>query len=116
MVAKESHALRSIIAKVDNQENVECVVDPGCQIIAMSKAICHDLGIIYDPSVRIRMESVNGGIDESLGIAHNIPLQVSSVTIYIQIYILRSLAYNILLGRPFDILTESVVKNFHDEN
>ncbi|EED83842.1 predicted protein [Postia placenta Mad-698-R] len=52
-VARDSNAIRSIIALVDNKEQIECIVDP---------------------------------------------------------------AYDILLGRPFDVLTQSVVKNFADEN
>lgn len=32
-VAKESHALRSILSTIADREEVECVVDPGCQIV-----------------------------------------------------------------------------------
>ncbi|KAJ7258618.1 hypothetical protein C8J57DRAFT_1073625 [Mycena rebaudengoi] len=32
------------------------------------------------------------------------------------IHVVRNPAYDILLGRPFDILTESIVRNFADEN
>ena len=34
-VAKESYALRAINMLVDRRMEVECIVDPGCQIIAM---------------------------------------------------------------------------------
>jgi hypothetical protein len=36
--------------------------------------------------------------------------------LYLQAHIIRDPAYNVLLGRPFDVLMESVVKNFSDEN
>jgi len=114
-VAKESHALRSVLMLVDNQESVESIIDPGSQIIAMSEAVCHDLGIIYDPSIRLNMQSANGEIDLSLGLAQNVPCRLSDITLYLQIHVIRSPAYDILLGRPFDILTESVVKNFANE-
>jgi hypothetical protein len=35
-VAQESHALQSIMMVVDNREEVEGIIDPGSQIIAMS--------------------------------------------------------------------------------
>jgi hypothetical protein len=44
-VAQESHALRSITIVVDNREEVEGIIDPGSQIIAMSEAVCHDIGL-----------------------------------------------------------------------
>lgn len=50
-VTKESHALRSIIMVVDNQEQVETIIDPGSQIIAMADSVCHELGLIYDPTI-----------------------------------------------------------------
>jgi hypothetical protein len=50
VVAKESHALRSIALQVNNQNFVKGVVDPGSQIIAMSEGVCHKLGLAYDPT------------------------------------------------------------------
>src|ERR1700690_2388724 len=81
IVAKESHALHSIIIQVDNQKSVESVVDPGSQIIAMSEDICHSLGLPYDPSIILHMQSANGEVDKSLGLARNVPCTVGSVTL-----------------------------------
>jgi gag-polyprotein putative aspartyl protease len=111
-VAKESHALRSISMLVDNKENVEAILDPGSQIIAMSEDVCHDLGLPYDPSIRLNMQSANGTVDRSLGLARNVPCRIGTITVYLQIHVIRAPAYDILLGRPFDVLTESTVKNF----
>ena len=116
VVAKESSALRSIHPLVDHQRHVEAILDPGSQIIAMAEDICFDLGLIYDPAIVLNMQSANGEVDQSLGLARNVPLQIGDMTLYIQIHIIRSPAYDILLGRPFDILTESVVRNFANED
>jgi hypothetical protein len=61
------------------------------------------------------MQSANGGIDETLGLARNIPCDLGSIILYMQVHIVRDPAYNILLGRPFDILTESIVRNYRNE-
>jgi Aspartyl protease len=105
-------SLRSIVPYVNNFLRVECIVDQGCQIIAMSQDICHALGLIYDTTVVLNMQSANGEVDKSLGLARNVPFQLGSATVFLQVHIIRSPAYNILLGRPFDVLTESVVRNF----
>ena len=33
-----------------------------------------------------------------------------------QVHVIREAAYDILLGRPFDVLTESVVRNYRNED
>jgi hypothetical protein len=116
VVAKESSALRSIFPLVDNQQHVEAIIDPGSQIIAMSEDVCIDLALPYDPEIVLNMQSANGEVDKSLGLARNVPLRIGEITLYVQIHIIRSPAYDILLGRPFDILTESVVRNYANED
>ena len=116
IVAKESSALRSIFPLINNQADVESIVDPGSQIIAMSEYVCNNLGLVYDPSVVLNMQSTNGEVDQLLGLARNVPMTIGEITLYVQIHVIRSPAYDILLGRPFDILTESIVRNFANEN
>ena len=116
VVAKESSALRSIIPLVDNQLKVEAILDPGCQIVAMSEDVCHELGLPYDPRIVLNMQSANGAIDPSLGLARNVPFLIGELTFYMQVHVIRNPAYDILLGRPFDVLTESVVRNFRNED
>jgi hypothetical protein len=114
--AGESAAVRSVFALVDNNRKKECILDSGCQVITISKAVSHELGIAYDPGFRIRMQSANGEYDMSLGLARNIPFKIGPVTIYVQAHVIDSNAYDVLLGRPFDVLTESVIKNFSNED
>jgi hypothetical protein len=114
-VARESHSLRAMTMTLDRKAEVSCVVDPGCSVISMSDAVSHQLGIMYDPSIRIEMEAANGEVDLSLGLARNVPFSVGEITLFFQVHVIRSPAYDVLLGRPFDVLTESVVKNFRNE-
>jgi len=115
-VAKESSALRSILPLVDNHLKVEAILDPGCQIVAMSEDVCHELALPYDPTIVLHMQSANGTVDPSLGLARNVPFLVGDLTLYMQVHVIRNPAYDILLGRPFDVLTESVVRNFRNED
>lgn len=83
---------------IDGQERVEAILDLGCQVVAMSEEVCNALALHYDLTVQLNMVSANGGIDQSLGLARNVPFFVSDITIYLQVHILRSPAYEILLG------------------
>ncbi|KZT20185.1 hypothetical protein NEOLEDRAFT_1182711 [Neolentinus lepideus HHB14362 ss-1] len=104
-VAKESLALRSIVGLVDNKEKVEAILNPGSQIIAMSEGVCLSLGVAFDPTVRVQMQSANKTVDLTLGLACNVPFQAGSITLYLQMHVVCDPAYDILLGRPFDVLT-----------
>src|ERR1700677_2427774 len=111
VVAKDSHILRSVPLLIDNKEEVDSIVDPGSQIIAMSEEVCHQLALAYDPNIKLNMQLANGSIDQSLGLARNVPCKLGPITLYLQIHVIRNPAYDILLGQPFDILTESTVQN-----
>ncbi|CDO77338.1 hypothetical protein BN946_scf184775.g29 [Trametes cinnabarina] len=116
VVAKESHALRSIVRLMANKEYVEGVVDPGCMVITMSEEACHALGLWYDPSTTLCMVSANGKVDSSLGLVCNVPFKVADIVLYLQVHVIHNAAYDLLLGRPFNVLTKSVVKNFNNED
>jgi len=74
---------------VNNQTHVESIINPGSQIIAMSDAVCHDLGLHYDPQIQLNMQSMNGTVNKSLGLARNIPCCVGDITLYLQIHIIH---------------------------
>ncbi|KAI0946364.1 hypothetical protein AcW1_009840 [Taiwanofungus camphoratus] len=115
IVARDSNSIHSIEALIDNKERIECIVDPGSQVVAMSEQVCHALGLIYNPSVQLNMQSANGSIDRSLGLVRNVSFQVGDIVLYLQMHVIHNPSYDILLGRPFDVVTESVVKNFGNE-
>jgi hypothetical protein len=102
-VVQESHALWSIMMVVDNREEVEGIIDPGCQIKAMSEVVCHDIGLVYNPSIKLNMQLANGEVDQSLSLSCNVPCKINTITLYLQIHIIQSPAYDILLGQPFDV-------------
>ena len=62
------------------------------------------------------MQSTNGEVDQSLGLMCNVPMTIGEITLYVQIHIIRCPVHNILLGRPFNILTESVMCNYANED
>ena len=115
-VAKESSALHTILPLINHNQFIKLVLDPGSQVIAMSEAACHALDLIYDPRIRLHMQSANREVDETLGLACNVSILVGDITLYVQFHIVRNLAYDVLLGRPFDILVESIVRNYSNKD
>ncbi|ETW83238.1 hypothetical protein HETIRDRAFT_54561, partial [Heterobasidion irregulare TC 32-1] len=56
-------ALRSIVPLVNHQQEVECIIDLGSQVIAMLEGICNELVLIYDPKIILNMQLANGKIN-----------------------------------------------------
>jgi hypothetical protein len=110
----ESASLRVLLPFVAGSEKVECVLDTGSQIVSMAKTLAERLGVAWDPDVRIYMQSANGQLKESEGLARNVRFTFGDMTIYLQVHVIDQPAYQVLLGRPFDILTESIVQNKRD--
>ena len=82
--AKESHALRAIHMELAEKEKVECILDPGSMIVAMSDAVSHQLGIPYDPEIKLQMQSANGEFDSTLGLARDVPFKFENITLLMQ--------------------------------
>ena len=108
--------MRSVYALIDTAQKKECILDPGCQIVAMSESSCFELELAFDPTIKLNMQSVNGNINQSLGLSCNVPFQIGPIAFYLQVHIIRSPVYDILLGRPFGILTKSIVRNFANKD
>ncbi|KAG5348965.1 hypothetical protein C0989_006838 [Termitomyces sp. Mn162] len=68
-VTKDSQSLHTIMMLINNKEEVECIHDSGSQIILMSAEIASDLGLSYNPNIVLNMQSANGTMDQSLGLA-----------------------------------------------
>ena len=114
IVAQESQGLRAIYPMINGVGETESLLDSGSQIISMSREVAKQLDVTWDPDITIEMESANRSLERTLGLAKNVPFHCGYITVYLQIHIMASPAYKVLLGRPFDIVTESLVKNERD--
>ena len=115
VAAKDRNQIRMLWCKVNDTAIVECVLDGGSQIVAISEAKCFELKIPYDPSSSLRMVSANGTVDPTLGLARNVAVELGpGVVVYLQMHVVRNAAYDVLLGRPFDVLVSGTVVNKPD--
>jgi hypothetical protein len=116
LVAKESHVLRAITPKIEGLHEVECILDSRSQIVSISEAVWRTLNHKLNPLWKITMQSANRSCDKSLGLIENLELEIGGMELFVQAHIIRNPAYDVLLGRPFDILTASHIKNYCDES
>jgi hypothetical protein len=114
VVAKDSQSLRSIYPLLNGRIHVECLLDSGSQIVSISQDKAEKSGLVWDPDIVIYMQSANKGLDKSLGLARNVPFLFNDMTVLLQVHVIREPAYDLLLGRPFDTLMQTLVQNFAD--
>ncbi len=112
--AKDSETLKVVYPMVHGVKSVESVLDSGSQIVSMAYALALEFGIVWDPDIQIYMQSANGALEKSIGLAKNVSFQFGDITLFLQVHIIDGPAYKILLGRPFEVLTESQFKNKSD--
>lgn len=110
----DSGPIKCLFPLVNGIEHVEAILDGGSMIISINQNIAEKLKIPWDPDTAIWMESANGGMKKTSGLARNIPFTLGDLTVYLQAHVIEGVPYDILLGRPFEMLTESIVENKSD--
>jgi hypothetical protein len=114
IVANISEPLRAIYGTVNQVGQEECLLDNGSMIVSMSRKAAEELGLTWDPNIRINMESASNHLEKTLGLARNVKLALGDINVYLQVHILENPPYRLLLGRPFDKFTRSEIKTEAD--
>ena len=59
----------------------------------------------------IQLQSTNGSLFRTCGLAKNMLFTLEDVTVLLQVHVMDMAPYKILLGRPFNTITENMVVN-----
>ena len=108
--------LRVVPAIVNEIGKEEVLLDSGSQIISMTKRVTAANKVTWDPNLSIQMQSVNGSLSRTCGLARNVPFTLGGVTVLLQVHIMEEMPYTVLMGRPFDSITESRIINDREGN
>ena len=100
-VAAESVALRCLDVLMEGNVTTNCILDQGCQIIAISKAVWEALGVPVLNERQISMTAANGTVERSIGLIPRLKLQFGPVEMVVQAHVMNNTPFNVLLGRPF---------------
>jgi len=113
-VGKMSEPLRAIYMKINGVGQEECLLDGGSMIVSMSKKVAVELGLGWDPLVRIEMGSATNHTAMTLGVARNVAFTVGGLKLFLQVHILENPPYRVLLGKPFETLGTTTIQTFED--
>ena len=111
IVARESQSLRTVYPLINGVGEVEALLDGGSQIVSMSKSVAEELEMSWNLEITVHMQGANCSLEKTLGLAKNVPFWFGHITVYLQVHVIEKPAYKVLLGRPFNTITKSVVRN-----
>ena len=110
-VAPDIAHLRVVPAVINGIGEEEVLLDSGSQIVSMTKKVATANKVSWDPSLSIQMQSANGLLSRTCGLARNVLFTLGEVTVLLQVHAMDAVPYTVLLGRPFDTITESRIVN-----
>jgi len=107
VVAVDAAPLHIVEGILDSRIAAECLLDQGSSIVAMRRDVWEKLGNPLHSETVIHMESSHGTIAPTLGLIKNFPLQIGPCTFHVQMQVADTLPCEVLVGRPFFMLTGS---------
>ena len=111
---KMTESLRAIYCFINRVGQEECLLDGGSMIVSMHKQVAVQLGLVWDPSISIEMESASNHVEQTLGVARNVCFEIGGLKLYLQVHILENPPYRVLLGKPFETLGSTVIQTYED--
>jgi len=108
--------LRVVLAVINGIREEEVLLDNSSQIVSMTKKVAVTNKVSWDPSLSIQMQSANRSLSRICRLAKNILFTLGGVTVLLQIYVIDTVPYIVLLGQPFDTIIKSRIVNNKEGN
>ena len=80
-VAPDIAHLRVVPAMINGIGEEEVLLDSGSQIVLMTKKVAAANKVSWDPSLSIQMQSANGSLSRTCGLAKNISFTLGEITV-----------------------------------
>ena len=106
--------LRVIDATFAGGVTAECVLDSGSQFIAMRKDIWEKTGLSLNPDTASVVEAANSSKSHTLGAIPEVTMTIGDVDLAVHVHVVEEAPFEVLLGRPFFVLTACETKDAED--
>ena len=80
-VAPDMAHLRVVPAVINGIGEEEMLLDSRSQIVSITKKVAATNKVSWDPSLSIQMQSANGSLSRTCGLARNVPFTLGGVTV-----------------------------------
>ncbi|KZS90653.1 hypothetical protein SISNIDRAFT_386015, partial [Sistotremastrum niveocremeum HHB9708] len=105
-VSHDSIPLRDVSVILNHTTTTKATIDDGCSIIMIREDLWRQLG---SPPLHLdnvmSMEGADESVNKALGKLKDLPLQIGSITFYVQAQVVPKSPVPLLLGMPFFALS-----------
>ena len=106
--------LRVIDATFAGDVKAECILDSGSQFIAMRRDVWEKTGLSLNPDTAAMVEATNSSKSSTLGAIPNVSMTIGDLELAVYVHIVEEAPFEVLLGRPFFVLTKCETKDTED--
>ncbi|KAJ6542560.1 hypothetical protein B0H19DRAFT_957768 [Mycena capillaripes] len=97
---------------VNDSHRVVCTLDQGSEIVAMNRSVWKMIGVPLSPEKVLTMESADSNQSLTAGVVENLKFLVGDIDLLLQVHVVDSAPFDILVGRPFFRFTECHTKDY----
>ena len=103
--AVDTLPLRVINPTFPNDVRPTCILDSGAQMVIMREDVWQRIDVPIISNKAIKLEAANNSTSYTLGMIQDLPVTLGTVTVLLQVQVVRDAPFEVLLGRPFfDVL------------
>ncbi|EPS93242.1 hypothetical protein FOMPIDRAFT_1086373, partial [Fomitopsis schrenkii] len=107
--------LRAVRPTINGFPGFECVLDSGAQMVVMRKEVWEKVGGTLLPEEGVIMETANRATVRTVGKANGLVFNFDDeVEVRLNVQVVDSAPFDVLLGRPFFAATSCVTKDHED--
>ncbi|KAI0069816.1 hypothetical protein K474DRAFT_1609843 [Panus rudis PR-1116 ss-1] len=99
--ALRSIPLRVVRPVIGGSVVADCILDPGSMIVTMREDVWKKTGRTLHTEDAINLHSANTQVDRTVGEVHDLEFDFEGVKLYLQVQVVKSASYEVILGRPF---------------
>ena len=93
--------------KLEENVEVEAILDDGSQVISIRRDIWEKLKSLIHTNQAMTMESANGSCDRTMGLLPNLRVIIGECDFYLQVQVIESASFEMLLERLFFTLAQT---------
>ncbi|KAI6138988.1 hypothetical protein BKA82DRAFT_4365377 [Pisolithus tinctorius] len=106
--------LRAVDGILMDKLHVECILDSGCQVVALQRELWDALEAPLCTDMTMTLEAANQSKESTLGVIENATLCIGNIEAHLQIQVIDCAPFDLLLGQPFFCLLSSILHDFPD--
>ena len=107
LIVQPTVELCTIPVKLEGNVEVEAILDDSSQVVSIYRDVWEKLKSPIHTNQAMTMELANGSRDRTMGLLPNLRVIIGECNFYLQVQVIESASFEMLLGCPFFTLAQA---------